>query len=366
MSPQPRRLTGGEIQLLWQILLDAYDRNSLQRLLRFKLDKDLGDITAPGAFSDVVFQLLDVAEMEGWTFRLLLAVREDRPQREELLAFVQEAGVAPLNTPPQPGLEKLIVDTNAALDIMAWRTRLGQIEGQVCRVEIKGQAKGTGFLVGPDLLLTNWHVVNKLKDQPQAFGPSDVVLRFDYKRMADGVELNKGKEYRLVTTGDDWLVDHSPWSPVDLESDPKSRLPCTDDTDELDFALLRIAGSPGNDPLGENIMPGSPARGFVAIPPAAHAFAVDTPLFIVQHPAGAPLKLQLDTKAVIGLNGNGTRVRYKTNTEGGSSGSPVFDQNWNLVALHHSGDPDSILPTFNEGIPIRLIADRPNVQGALG
>jgi V8-like Glu-specific endopeptidase len=47
-------------------------------------------------------------------------------------------------------------------------------------------------------------------------------------------------------------------------------------------------------------------------------------------------------------------VSYKTNTDGGSSGSPCFDQDWNLVALHHSGDPNYALGP-NEGIPIDAI-----------
>ena len=41
-----------------------------------------------------------------------------------------------------------------------------------------------------------------------------------------------------------------------------------------------------------------------------------------QHPEGTPLKLALDTEAVISLNANNTRVLYSTNTEPGSSGSP--------------------------------------------
>ena len=31
------------------------------------------------------------------------------------------------------------------------------------------------------------------------------------------------------------------------------------------------------------------------------------------------------------------RVHYRTPTEPGSSGSPVFNGGWELVALHHSG-----------------------------
>jgi V8-like Glu-specific endopeptidase len=88
------------------------------------------------------------------------------------------------------------------------------------------------------------------------------------------------------------------------------------------------------------------------------------PLMIAQHPDGKPLKLAVDTDSVIGLNPTGTRVRYATNTEAGSSGSPVFDLEWNLVALHHFGDPAyEHPPSYNQGVPIDLIQKRIAAQG---
>ena len=68
------------------------------------------------------------------------------------------------------------------------------------------------------------------------------------------------------------------------------------------------------------------------------------------------------------MNANRSRVRYSTNTESGSSGSPCFDQNWNLVALHHGGDPNFDVghrPEFNEGIPVDAIVTFLNRQGLL-
>ena len=44
----------------------------------------------------------------------------------------------------------------------------------------------------------------------------------------------------------------------------------------------------------------------------------------------------------------------RTNTSPGSSGSPCFDKGWNLVALHHSGDPAGVL-RHNQGVPIGAI-----------
>ena len=75
------------------------------------------------------------------------------------------------------------------------------------------------------------------------------------------------------------------------------------------------------------------------------------------------MKLAMDTQAVIGRNSNGTRIKYRTNTEPGSSGSPCFTMDWDIVALHHYGDPQWQAPLFNQGVPIQLIRQRIETQG---
>lgn len=101
-------------------------------------------------------------------------------------------------------------------------------------------------------------------------------------------------------------------------------------------------------------------RGWLLLPDHLPALSMYAPLVIVQHPDGTPLKIAIDTDAFLGLNANNSRMRYTTNTEAGSSGSPVFDLNWNLVALHHLGDPafDKLSPEFNQGIPVDAIRRR--------
>jgi Trypsin-like peptidase domain len=222
---------------------------------------------------------------------------------------------------------------------------------------------GTGFLLGPDVVITNHHVMEAVIEGEQgrttaggiAAKSADVMLRFDYKRLADGVTLNPGTVYRLAAK--DWLVDLSPMSSVDSQPEPKHGVP---QPDQLDYALLRVDGAPGNEPIGGAAEPGAVARKWIALPALAYDFRPNTALFIVQHPQGDPLQLALDTDAIIGVNANRTRVTYRTNTLPGSSGSPCFNSNWELVALHHSGDPNfdpAHKPTYNEGIPFTAIVD---------
>ena len=60
---------------------------------------------------------------------------------------------------------------------------------------------------------------------------------------------------------------------------------------------------------------------------------VDDRVYIIQHPSGAPKKIGMIHNVVRSVDDD--VVQYLTDTEGGSSGSPVFNEQWGLVALHH-------------------------------
>lgn len=76
---------------------------------------------------------------------------------------------------------------------------------------------------------------------------------------------------------------------------------------------------------------------------------------IIQHPQGRRKEISLHDNKVNYVYDVG--IRYTADTEGGSSGSPVFNNDWNLVALHHAGwsGPDGT--ATNEGIRISSIVD---------
>jgi hypothetical protein len=272
-------------------------------MVLFGLGKQLHDISMGADFKEVVTALIEDAEMAGYTMQLLNAARQSQPGNEKLLAFAQQFNLSAA-TPEQ---ERIVRETLRFLPITQWRARLGEVEVQVCRVET-GTSFGTGILVGPDLVMTNYHVVaDVLTGQNPA---SNVVFRFDYRQLADGTTLNAGTTFRLHDS--DWRVDDSPYS--------------FEDPDNLDYALLRLASSPGKMPVNPS-EPSGQLRGWFKVPTGSLSLKSGDPLHIVQHPAGKPLQLALDTQAVIGPTGNGTRVRYRTNTEPGSSGSPCCDAN---------------------------------------
>jgi Effector-associated domain 1/Trypsin-like peptidase domain len=342
-------LTGKARTEIRDALIDAFDTDTLEQLFFYRLDDRLDRVTGGGPLPTVVTHVLQRSEQEGWTGRLVAAARDERPGNSLVATAAETLGLAAV-APAGRQLERMIADGAGMLDPMNWRGRLGQIETQVCRIEIPvvgGSVRGTGFLVGPDEVMTNHHVVKRLIDCEAEV--DRVRVRFDYKRLEDGITVNPGTEVQL---NQDWLIATAPPSDVDELVDPGERLP---GPGELDFALIRLSTAIGDEPIGGNASPEAPARGWIKLDLAPEP-SQGAPLLILQHPAGEPVKLAVDS--VLGTNANKTRIRYRANTESGSSGSPCFDINLDLVALHHSGDPDfdpEHKPQYNEGVPVNAL-----------
>jgi hypothetical protein len=264
-------------------------------------------------------------------------------QTEEMPLSVQHGG-EPIPDPNlynafAPGLQRNVRPHLDKLDLMVWVEKLMQVKNRVCRIEISGKAAGTGFLVGAEAVLTNWHVVEKA----HAAGALETLkCRFDYMKRLDGTRT-PGVEVGLHGDGP---VTWAPYAAAEVTDHPDDPPPTLD---ELDYALLRLAEAAGEHPVEGGV------RGWLELASTRFPLEPDDPLLIVQHPNGAPMKLAMDTQAVIGLNPNETRLRYRTNTEPGSSGSPCFSMEWDLVALHHFGDPAWQAARFNQGVPVDLV-----------
>ena len=277
-------LNGRQAKELSEGLRDAFLPDALDELMYFSLDKRREDITLASDYRARVFRLIRAADAEGWVLRLISAAREARPQNSALQTVAAELGLA---TAPS-SLERIILDSVPFVDVSAWRAQLGELEAQVCRVEIPAGLRatvGTGFLVAPDLCLTNFHVVKPLIDE--IANPRHARLRFDYKRAADGTVVSEGKQFMLAQ---EWLVAARPPSATDSLADPGNQLPAPD---ELDFALLRVQDAPGEQAIGRaDVLADAPRRGWI-YRVGTDGFDLEHPLFILQHPEGAPLSWPL-------------------------------------------------------------------------
>jgi V8-like Glu-specific endopeptidase len=156
---------------------------------------------------------------------------------------------------------------------------------------------GTGFLVSPTLLLTNHHVL------PAAEVAAQSVVQFDYEKDAVG-----GRKPAHV-----------------CPLDPRR---CYVSDEALDFALVGVT------------LPDGAARQLGWNPLRAHGgkAAVGDSVSIVQHPGGDFKQVAVrDNRLIDALD---DFYHYTTDTAPGASGSPVFNDQWEVVALHHSGVPE--------------------------
>lgn len=93
-------------------------------------------------------------------------------------------------------------------------------------------------------------------------------------------------------------------------------------------------------------------------------------IYIIGHPGGETLSLSLQDNELLDHEAPAPRIHYRTPTEKGSSGSPVFNRIWKLIGIHHKGGEmmprlNNLQGTYkaNEGIWIQSIINDLQTQG---
>lgn len=206
----------------------------------------------------------------------------------------------------------------------------------MCTVRV-GRSASTGFLIGPDLVLTCDYTLREVGYTQLA--TTELTCVFDYRAIGDGT-VGQGQPYAAAQ---DWLVTRSPAGAAELGSRP-DELP---HVDELDFAVIRLAGRPGLEPDA-----GGRRRGWMNLLAQPPPPAVGIPLLVLQHPREQPMKLSFGATGIVAVNANGTRVSYTVDTLPGSSGAPCFASDLRLLAVHQGRDPDG----RKRGVPVAAIA----------
>jgi hypothetical protein len=174
---------------------------------------------------------------------------------------------------------------------------------------------GTGFLVeldGEQLLVTNHHVIpNK--------------IAFDRAYVSFEARAGDTQRYRI-----------------------KEQL-WTSGIDDLDATIVRLD---------------KPVEGVEAYPFCAAVPPLEPParVYVIGHPKGGTMSFSIADNIL--LAHKEPKLQYRAPTDPGSSGSPVFDDEWSLLALHHAGgldmprlDGEGVWPA-NEGLDINKVLQR--------
>jgi endonuclease G len=218
------------------------------------------------------------------------------PGLERRLGFLAADGQA-----PTPLEQEALFGANDLVEA-SFVERLLLVSRCVGRLRFDGaQGRGyaTGFLVAPGLLMTNHHV---FPDVALAQGAS---VQFDYKRDLAG-QLLEGDEYDLDPST--FFVSH----------------------EALDFAVVAVAPRS----TGGQVLAG---RGHLRLNPQTGKALKGEFVTIVQYPDGQPMRIALRENEVTRADPAETVIWYKADTAHGSSGSPVFNDSFQVAALHASG-----------------------------
>ncbi len=180
-------------------------------------------------------------------------------------------------------------------------TRASRAVGRILITAEGGRVAGygTGSLVSPSLVLTNNHVLEDAQSAAQAR------IEFDYVLGLDGTPSQSAS--------------------FKLEPD---RFFLT--SRELDYSLVAVEERSSSG--------GELARyGWNPLIEVEGKAILGEMLNIVQHPNGEPKQLAMRENKLLDLLDD--YLHYETDTAPGSSGSPVFNDQWEIVGLHHSGVP---------------------------
>jgi endonuclease G, mitochondrial len=255
-------------------------------------------------------------------------------EREYIAHQLQSKNPLEVDTPQRTAIRKALIN---ARDGLAMERLIGESDlfpisyleaglkasKPVCRIEVRDRigrvlGHGTGFLVSPSLLLTNNHVLENAN--VACFSLAQFNYEVDLNLMPRAVKSFRLEPERLFIT--DTKLD---FTLVAVEDNS------VDGTQLSEFGFLPLLTGSGKALLGEYVS-------------------------IIQHPSGAPKAIAIRENKIKDVFDD--FIHYTTDTMPGSSGSPVCNDDWVVIALHHSGVPDPNDCTkyiSNEGIRISSI-----------
>ncbi|MEU7532080.1 serine protease [Saccharothrix sp. NPDC042600] len=318
-----------------------FTKSQAVRLVARQAGLDLTEIDSEQAPTFLWMDVLTEAAAQGRTRALVTAasdaLAETSPAKPFLLDLLADRPTRlssePVSATGRPVFDDRVTEPEALLYQDDLTIQIGRVPGLIATLErlvalapavcllnvwVGGKEQyGTGFRVGDDLLLTNWHV---LHDSDTGAAATTVTAEFGFEDDGRG-----GVRAATQVSCD----------AADVVSDKAD-----------DWAVIRTV-----TPLD--------GRWPVITPSRSVAPTRDGEAFVVQHPRGQRKRLGFVRNQVTYFDDR--TVHYLTDTRVGSSGAPVFDAAGDLIAVHHAGGrPQEVAgkPPMrkNEGIRASRIA----------
>jgi len=164
---------------------------------------------------------------------------------------------------------------------------------------------GTGFLIAPNILITNNHV---FRSASETF---NCAVNFSYEKDKYTQSISNGTNFRLKSDVFFYTCE------------------------DLDFTLVYVqeVSIQGNVTLS--------TLGTLSLIGAKGKIKFRSAINIIQYPGGGIKKYTTEDNYVTAIDDQKGIVFYTTDTETGSSGSPCFNEYWEVAALHYTAVPST-------------------------
>ena len=223
---------------------------------------------------------------------------------KQVALYLQENDLNLVRLISDPLLRERVISGDDTLDVNYMQNGANASK-PVCRITIRSsdgeEGYGTGFLIAPQILITNNHVL------PDSSYGSNSYAEFNYEKGPDGIPLPE-RVFRFDTSQLFYTNEELDYTIIWVKEQS---------VDELafihQFNFLKLNPNLGKTKEGN----------FVSV---------------IQHPDGKMKKVALRQNEITNLS-LPKFVRYVTDTKSGSSGAPVFNDKWEVVAVHHAGIP---------------------------
>ena len=238
-------------------------------------------------------------------------------------------------------LQRTVCPNIPGLYPMTYLKMLHQQVVRSCRIRVEDETRGTGFLIGPNLVLTCLHVIEQTSDEGEPHAAEMGAISVLFSKIPEWDRIGGTIETRVTN-----ILGYSPPSSSEREGHADKIQPTED---ELDYALLQLDRHIGQEQAGI-----AAQRGWYLLPRAVMALDAATPLMICHQPRDR-LTLSINTNPNVFYTGGNYRLNYGVNTTNGSSGSLVSTLAGKPLALHQYGAAGGMREVSNHGVPLHCI-----------
>ena len=308
----------GQAKALREALMNIFRRErALRMFLKEELGFDLHDEIEDGPFKEQVFDLIDLYRARGKLNGLMKAIAGSDDYKEapalhdlatawESLAIFKEK--AAVRRPPgRPStLERILDHEMPRMHPMRMISGLAALRRRVCLLRDDEGPRATGFLIGPDLIMTVGYLA--AYSDVSAFS-----AQFD-----SGLGEDRGGIPAAYKTAASIVLEPR------IEDEDKS-------TERflrsLDYLVMPLAKK-----IGEERFADGTYRGWFDLTDMRERLRSDEPAFLLHHPGGGPMML---TQGQIGEPPKWSgRFSHTCITEAGSGGAPIVDATLRLIGIH--------------------------------